>query len=85
MPVSATCRFLPPTSAFSVSPLEKTDAQILLARVGITPKVASNHSIINGRCIGAEATVHIQMSNYRYVPAVRSEQYFILAKHGGRN
>ena len=34
---SGVCRSPPPTTPFSVSPLEKTDAQILLARVGFAP------------------------------------------------
>jgi hypothetical protein len=31
------CRLLPPTLRISVSPLEKTDAQIQVARVGFVP------------------------------------------------
>ena len=34
---SAVCRLLPPTMRSSVSPLEKTGAQIQLARVGNVP------------------------------------------------
>jgi hypothetical protein len=47
LPASGVCRFLPPTIRFSASPLEKTDAQIQLARVGFVLKAPAPSYTMN--------------------------------------
>ena len=42
------CRSRPPTIQITVSPLEKTDAQILLARVSYVPTADTRHMKAGG-------------------------------------